>query len=78
MISGNQVWSKDIINAFPRVVSRGITLPLDKVLKGLSPSYTSVAEYRFNLEVFLSFDKVRWGSVEVGTVCFCLSIRAKE
>jgi len=38
----------------------------------------SVAEYRFNLEVFLPFNKVRWGSVEVRAMGFGLSIRAKE
>ena len=75
VISGDQVWSEDIIDAFPRIVSSGITLPLDKVLEGFPPPYTSVAEYRFNLEVFLSSDKVRRGSIEVRAVCFRFSIR---
>jgi len=75
VVGSDQIWSEDIIDTFPRIVSGGITLPFDKVLKGFSSPNMLVAEHRFNLEVFLSFDKVRRGSIEVGTVCFRLLIR---
>jgi len=78
VIGRDQVWSEDIINAFPRVVSHGITLPLDEVLQGLPPSNTSVVEYCFDLEVFLTFDQVRWRLVKVGAMCFSFSIGVKK
>ena len=58
MIGRDQVWSEDIIDAFPRIVGGGVTLPFDKVLEYFLPPYVSVAEYCFHLEVFLSFDNV--------------------
>ena len=58
----------DLIMGFPRIVAFGIPSPLDEVLECSRPSVASVADNLLHLIFFFPFDKVRWGTGEVGAV----------
>ena len=60
MIFLDQLRGKYVLLAFPGVVSRGISLPLDKVLKVSSLSEITMISDGLDLVFFLSIDDV-WG-----------------
>ena len=54
---------------FPCVVTFGVPFPLNKVLEGSRTTVTLVAPYLLHSIFFLSINKVRWWSGEVGAMC---------
>ena len=55
-----QLWGKDVLLMFPGIVSRGISLPLDKILEvSLLPKVTMIDD-GLDLEFFLPINDV-WG-----------------
>ena len=58
----------DLIMGFPCVVAFGIPFPFDEVLECPRPSMTSVADNSLHLIFLFPFDKVRWGTGEVGAM----------
>ena len=65
VIFPDQFWGEDLISGFPCIVCRGITLPLDQVLK--SPSFTEVTMIYdfFDFELLEVVHEVWGGSCEV-------------
>src|SRR5258707_869859 len=69
VIGVNNLWSMDLVSRFPSVISLGVALPFDEVLKGSSPAEVSMINNPFNLVFFFSSDKVRRGSRIVWSMC---------
>jgi len=61
-------WGVHIVDWFPGVIARWITLPFDKVLEGLASSKEPVIDNRFHFELLVSLHEVRGRLHEVGTV----------
>jgi hypothetical protein len=64
----------DLVSWFPCVVTFGVALPFDKVLKGFITSMTSMVEHAFYLVLLFSVDKVRRWSRKVWSVGRCFMI----
>ena len=60
MVFLNQLWSEHVSLRLPRIVCRGITLPLDKVLEITLPPEVAMIDDGLDLEFFLSINEV-WG-----------------
>jgi len=61
-------WGVHVIDWFPGVIARWVTLPLDKVLEGLASSEESVIDNRFHFKLLVPLHEVRGRSREVRTV----------
>jgi len=68
MVLFHDFWGVHVVDWFPSVVARWITLPLDKVLEGFASPEESVIDDRFYFKLLVPLHEVRGGSSEVGTV----------
>ena len=68
MILFDDFWGVHVVDWFPGVITRWVTLPLDKVLEGLASSKESVIDNRFHFKLLIPLHEVRGRSSEVGTV----------
>ncbi len=66
----------DLVSWFPCVVTFGVSLPFDEILKSFRSPELSVCNYSFDFVFLFSIDKVRRGSGEVWTVRSCFMIRS--
>ncbi len=55
----------NLISRLPCVVTFGIALPFDEILKPFRLPKVSVCDYSFNFVFLFSIDEVRWWSSEV-------------
>ena len=60
MVFLNQLWSEYVPSIFPRIVSRGIPFPFDKVLKVSPPSDMAMIDDGLDFVFLLSINDV-WG-----------------
>src|SRR5487761_1266623 len=68
----------DLISWFPCVIAFWVSFPFEEILQ-LSPlSMMSVISDVLDFVLSFSFDKIRWGSREVGTVRVRFDIWGKE
>ena len=78
MIFLNQPWGENVSLMLPGIVSRGISLPLNEILKVSPSSKILMINDGLDLEFFLSINDV-WGrSREVGSVLIGLSERRQK
>ncbi len=66
----------DLISRFPCIVTFGVSLPFDEILKPFQSSELSVCDDSFDFVFFFSINKVRGWSGEVWTVRSCFMIRS--
>jgi hypothetical protein len=62
----------------PHIVSRGIALPLDKVLEFAPPPKESMSHDGFHFKLLFSVDHFGWWSVIVRPVFFCFTIGGEK
>ncbi len=66
----------DLISWFPCVVTFGVSLPFDEVLKPFRSSELSVCDNPFDFIFFFSVNEVRGWLGEVWTVRSCFMVRS--
>ena len=74
----DQLWCEDLVSWFPCVVRRGITLPLDQVLKSPFLTEMSVIYDFFDFEFLKVVHEVRGRSCEVVPVLWSFAIRSQQ
>jgi hypothetical protein len=61
MIGLENIRGMDLRDWFPSVITFGVSLPFDEVLKGSRPPMTSVADDALNLIFFFAINQIwRW------------------
>jgi hypothetical protein len=78
MISGFKFWGEDLLIRFPRIVSRGITFPLDKVFQLASSAKESMSRNGLDLELLFPLFHDGWRAVIVGPVFLCFTIGSQQ
>ena len=67
-----------LISWLPGVIAFGVFFPLDQVLESALSPLAPMIDNLLHLVFFCSFDKVRWGSREVGAMRYGFSIRGQQ
>ena len=70
----NQIGGMDGVSRFPGIVAFRIPLPPDQELESFVSPEVAMCLDELHLIFFFSFNKVRWRSGEVWTVCGCFAI----
>jgi hypothetical protein len=78
MINPFQFWGEHLFLGLPRIVSRGISFPLDEVLKFAPFSKEPMSHDGLDFKFFFSVDHFGRRAVEVGPVFFCFAIGGEE
>jgi hypothetical protein len=78
MISLFQFWGEHLFLGLPRIVSHGISLPLDEVLKFAPFPKEPMSHDGLHLELLFSVNHFGWWAAEVGPVFLCFVIRCEE
>jgi hypothetical protein len=78
MINPFQFWGEHLFLGFPRIVSHGVSFPINKVLKFAPFSKEPVSHDGFYFKLLFSIDHFRWWPVIVRPMLFCFVIGGEE